>query len=129
MTASGRDRSDRGAAAVEFALIVPVLLLLLLGIVEFGRAYHAQLSVSAAAREAVRVMAIDNDVDAAVSTARNAAASLVPPVDEDLVVVTPEQCAPGIDVTVVIEYPMVFITGAFAPDITLTGIGVMRCGG
>ena len=34
--------SERGAVAVEFALLAPVLVMLLLGITEFGRAYNAQ---------------------------------------------------------------------------------------
>ncbi len=46
-----RFRSESGAAAVEFALVVPILLLLVLGIIEFGRAYNIQNSLSAAARE------------------------------------------------------------------------------
>ena len=50
--------SERGAVAVEFAILAPVLVMLLLGIMEFSRAYNAQASLSAAAREGVRVMAI-----------------------------------------------------------------------
>ena len=39
MSRSGR---DRGAAAVEFALLMPLLLVLLLGIMEFGYAFFVQ---------------------------------------------------------------------------------------
>ncbi|HKU29947.1 MAG TPA: TadE/TadG family type IV pilus assembly protein, partial [Arthrobacter sp.] len=42
--------SERGAAAVEFALVAPILVLLVLGIMEFGRAYNAQVSLTNAAR-------------------------------------------------------------------------------
>jgi len=35
---------DRGAAAVEFALLLPVLLLLVFGIIDFGRALNAQIT-------------------------------------------------------------------------------------
>ena len=52
--------SERGAVAVEFAILAPVLVMLLLGIMEFGRAYNAQTSLTNAAREGVRVMAIAN---------------------------------------------------------------------
>ena len=34
--------TERGAVAVEFALLAPVLVMLLLGITEFGRAYNVQ---------------------------------------------------------------------------------------
>ena len=46
---------------MEFALVVPLLLVLVLGIVEFGRAYHVQTTLSGAAREGVREMALHND--------------------------------------------------------------------
>ena len=46
--------SDRGAAAVEFALVVPVLLIVVFGIIDFGRMLNAQLQVSEASREGAR---------------------------------------------------------------------------
>ncbi len=68
--------SERGAVAVEFALLAPVLVMLLLGIMEFGRAYNAQVTLSSAAREGVRVMAIGNNATAARTAAKNAATGL-----------------------------------------------------
>lgn len=50
---------DRGAAAVEFALILPILIALLFGIVEFGLAFNTHISLTQAAREGVRVAALD----------------------------------------------------------------------
>jgi Flp pilus assembly protein TadG len=47
-------RSESGQAAVEFALVVPVLLLLLLGIVQGGIVFHNYLTVTDAARAAAR---------------------------------------------------------------------------
>src|ERR1039458_5924651 len=49
---------ERGAAAVEFALLLPVLLLLVFGIVDFGRALNAQITLTQAAREGVRLAAL-----------------------------------------------------------------------
>lgn len=60
--------SDRGAAAVEFALVLPLLLLLLLGIVDFGRAWNMQLALTQAAREGVRSVALSDGTDAAQRT-------------------------------------------------------------
>lgn len=51
-------RRDGGAAAVEFALVFPLLLLLLFGIVEFSIAFYAQQGTAAAAREAARRAAV-----------------------------------------------------------------------
>ena len=56
-----RAKRERGAAAVEFALVVLPLLLLLFGIIEFGRIYFIQLSLTNAARDAVRTVAISDD--------------------------------------------------------------------
>jgi Flp pilus assembly protein TadG len=47
-------RSEHGQAAVEFALVVPVLLLLLLGIIQGGIVFHNYLTVTDAARAASR---------------------------------------------------------------------------
>jgi len=47
-------RSDRGAAMVEFALVLPVLLLLLFGFIDFGVFWYNDLELSHAARDAAR---------------------------------------------------------------------------
>jgi Flp pilus assembly protein TadG len=49
-----RRRDDRGAAAVEFALVLPILVLLLFGMVTTGIAYSDHLSVTNAVREGAR---------------------------------------------------------------------------
>lgn len=53
-----RSTRDRGAAAVEFAIILPLLLILVAGIVDFGRLFYAEIIVSNAAREGVRMAAM-----------------------------------------------------------------------
>ena len=52
-------REDAGAAAVEFALVSVLLLMMIVGIVEFGRLYSAKLAVTHAAREGARQAAVD----------------------------------------------------------------------
>lgn len=47
-------RKKRGQALVEMALVLPILLLLVFGIVEFGRIYHCHMTLSSAAREGAR---------------------------------------------------------------------------
>lgn len=124
-----RSTSERGAAAVEFALVVPLLLLLLLGVVEFGRVFNAQLQLSAAARESVRVMAIQKQPGTAVGAAIAAAPNLHPALTAGNVLVTPTSCAATTDVTVTITYSVDLVSGLFADAIPLTGRAVMRCGG
>jgi Flp pilus assembly pilin Flp len=55
-------RDQEGAAAVEFALLLPLLVLLLFGMIEFGFAFNARIQATNAAREAARraVVGIDN---------------------------------------------------------------------
>jgi len=50
---------DRGAAAVEMAIVLPLLLFVLFGLIDFGRAYNAQIQLSAAAREGVRLATLN----------------------------------------------------------------------
>jgi len=47
-------RSERGQALVEMALVLPVLVLLIFGIIEFGRVFNAYLIITNAAREGAR---------------------------------------------------------------------------
>lgn len=51
-------RRDEGQALVEFALLTPFLLVFLVGILEFGRAWNAHIVVTQAAREGARKAAV-----------------------------------------------------------------------
>ena len=53
----GRGPRSRGQGLVEFALVLPVLVLLLFGVMEFGRFLDAWLVVTNAVREGARVAA------------------------------------------------------------------------
>jgi Flp pilus assembly protein TadG len=64
-----RRRSERGAAAVEFAIVMPLVLLLVCGIVDFGRMLNVQITLSAAAREGARWEALRLPTTTGVSTA------------------------------------------------------------
>lgn len=52
--------SEDGQALVEFALVVPVLLLLILGLAEFARAWNTKQVLTDAAREALRSSVVAN---------------------------------------------------------------------
>jgi Flp pilus assembly pilin Flp len=55
-------RDEEGAAAVEFAFLLPLLVLLLFGFIQFGLALNTRIQATNAAREAARaaVVGIDN---------------------------------------------------------------------
>jgi len=48
-------RNERGANLVEMAILLPLLLLFLVGIADFGRAYHTYITMINAAREGARL--------------------------------------------------------------------------
>jgi len=78
---------DEGVAAVEFALILPVLALLLFGILEFGRVWSQYQVFQGAAREGARCAAVkatefsDCEIQPAID---QAAAPYDPEVDADV---------------------------------------------
>lgn len=55
------DRREEGAAAVEFALCVPLVLLVILGVIQYGYQYWSLETASATAREAARRMSVGTD--------------------------------------------------------------------
>ena len=130
---TARLRDERGATAVEFAFILPLLIVLVLGIVEFGHAFQVSGTLSAAAREGVRVMALQNDPAAARGAVRGAAPFLTPAVTDAQIVITPAACPTtgptSTNVRLTITYPMPFLTDFFGSGATLHGTGVMRCNG
>ena len=54
-------RRERGQSLVEFALVLPILLMLLCGIIDFGWVYYNQIALSNAAREGARYAVIHYD--------------------------------------------------------------------
>jgi len=118
---------ERGAAAVEFALIAPLLVLLVLGSIEFGWFFFTQANVANAAREGAREMAISNNVSTARTTSVNAAQPT--PVKMSNVAILPSSCSPGTNAKVTITVVYDALTGMFGKNFTATGTGVMRCGG
>jgi len=53
-------RSEGGAAMVEFAIVLPILIMFFLGIVDFGRAFYLYNNLTNAVREGARLGAVQN---------------------------------------------------------------------
>ena len=117
---------SRGAALVEFAMILPILVLLVFGVIEFGRGYHTRSALAHAARESVREAALG--IGDPVATARNAAPNLDgPSINVDI---DPDPCVDGETVTVTLTYNHQYDIPLFGTGTwTISEKGVMRCGG
>ena len=79
-------RGDRGQAIVEFALVLPLLLVVILGVVLVAEIGVARLALEHAAAEAARAGALTNDDD----LVRGTVAAAVAPLDGSAVNVTIE---------------------------------------
>ena len=131
--ATRRIAGERGAVAVEFALVVPLLLVFLFSIISVSRAFQVQATLSGAAREAARAMAIQNDVGAARSAAVFAASTSEIPLSASAVSISPSTCtgaSPTTNITVTITYQFQ-PAGSFAGGVAfpITSKAVLRCGG
>src|SRR6478672_6393558 len=129
-----RLRSERGAAVVEFALVVPILLALVIGIAEFGRAYFIHATMAGAAREGVRAMALANPSSGGPGAATTKAQASLSAAGLTGLTITPGAACPAsgatpADAVVTITYNMPYITGMFGTTKPLTAKGVMRCNG
>ncbi|MEP6648391.1 MAG: TadE/TadG family type IV pilus assembly protein [Lapillicoccus sp.] len=129
-------RRDAGASAVELAIVLPVLALLAFGIIDFGRMLNAQIQLSQAAREGVRLAALagGSGYSAADVSARVAQAAPNPGFGGTAASVSPAPvlcaatAAPTDAATVDVAYQfrgIFFLAGGIA----LQQKAVMRCGG
>jgi Flp pilus assembly protein TadG len=100
-------RSSRGQAIVELALVLPLVLLILFGIMEFGRAYQAYVTVNYLAREGARkgaVGATATEIETLTKDRADASG-----LDETKVTVVTTKSADGTLVTVKVTYPFDFM--------------------
>jgi Flp pilus assembly protein TadG len=72
----GRRALDRGSATVEFALVLPILLLVLLALVQVGALARDQLVLTQASRAGAREAAVDGSLEAVQEAVGSAAAAL-----------------------------------------------------
>ena len=119
---SGR-REDGGQAAVELALVLPMVCTLLLAVVQVALVVHAQLLVVHAAREGARAASVDPSPGAAIAAVVGGT-----PLDADRTEVEVDDPGGG-RVRVEVRYSMptdVPLVGAVLDDLELTATAVMR---
>jgi len=86
----------RGQALVEFALIIPVFILVLVGLFDLGRGVYAFNAVSNASREGVRIAIVDQDCTFIANQAVQRAVSLgITPSNVDIYVWDPSAADAG----------------------------------
>ena len=118
---------------MEFALVLPLLLSLVLGIVEFGYAFYVQGAVAGAAREGARELAIHKATADPIARTMDALPDQLVP----RAIATVTSDCPGTVATVSVTYDygsgvsglLGIVTGVSGQTVTLTGEGSMRCGG
>ncbi|KAA0890553.1 pilus assembly protein [Oryzomonas rubra] len=109
-----RIRGSKGQALVELALILPILLLLILGVIEFGRAFYMKNTLTNAVRHAARKAAVNTSWNQ--DTIRFWTYSAVPSSWQNTTLITAVQVTPispplsGIDKTIKVQANLKFNT-------------------
>jgi Flp pilus assembly protein TadG len=123
-----RKNNETGQSLVEVALTLPLLLLILMGILDLGRAYFTFITLSDAAAEgaafaAVHPTSTQQVIDRAVDSSND-----IVVIDPSMVTVDYMDTLPGNPITVTVAYDYEIITpiiNGFAPDgLTLRAVVV-----
>jgi len=131
-------KGEGGQTLVEFALVLPIFLLVLFAIMDFGMAFHAWITVTNSAREGARLGSVHGTSAAIVQRVRTTASSL----DQADLAVTVTNAddqggQPGESVVVDVSYDYSLMTpladllhlvsgGHIASTLTLDSVGDMR---
>jgi Flp pilus assembly protein TadG len=103
---TNRQRSEEGASAVELALVLPILVILLVGIVQFAFIFDQWLQIEHAAREGVRWASLVNPAPDVIQHTISAAPGLNPAITSGDITLTPGDpttAMPGTTATVVVR--------------------------
>jgi Flp pilus assembly protein TadG len=114
-------RSRRGQAIVEFALVVPIFILIVVGLFDVGRAVYAYNTAANAAREGARVAIVNQDAVAIRAKTVEAGVALrLTDADITLTPCTAWMCTYSVTVEVPYEPVMPLIGDIFNPTIRST---------
>ena len=130
-----RGRGERGQSLVEFALLLPIFLILLFAIVDFGLGLNAWITITNSAREGARAGAVGADAATITQKVQDTSGAL--DMDKLTVTVTNAQGQPGGSVVVDVDYQydlitplsalMEFVSGnTIGPTLNLSSTADMR---
>ena len=129
-----KQMSRRGQGLLEFALLLPLLVLIVFGAIDLARAYHAQVTITNASREGARLaMRINNTNDTQANKLAAIRARVVAEAGTSGVQVTSGNvtvvcgvgysppCASGSAIRVTVQYQFDLLMGAyFLPSINMS---------
>ena len=124
---------ERGAAAVEMALVLPILVLLIFGVVQFSIAYNRVQGLHAAAREGARIASLPDTTQSDITARVNSALQGVPLNGAPQITVSPASGQPCLDrpgqtvVVTVRATTELDIPLWGSQSLTVTGRGEFRC--
>lgn len=122
-------REEKGQSLTEFALVLPLLLLLVCGIMDFGRIMYGYVHLEMAAQETVRLGGLRKTDAEMTAFARNYINLGTP--DNLTITITPTDATrkSGQYVKVKLEYPMGYITPLISrlfPNLIITADSTIR---
>jgi Flp pilus assembly protein TadG len=110
-----RRSRDSGAAAVEFAMVLPIVLLCLLGLIEFAREIWTQATLDYAVQAAARCAAVDTNTCGTDVNIQNYAAGKAPGLSFSNPASTFSVTRPSCGVQVTATLPFAFLVPALLP--------------
>jgi Flp pilus assembly protein TadG len=117
---------QQGQSTVEFALLMPFLVLLLAGVIDLGRAYDAQISLTSAASQGALYGSLNPGDSSGIRTrVTNALAGTgvtiaVPAACPDICITYPSGNSAGQPIRVQVEYRLTTIVGSILGSSTIT---------
>jgi len=121
-TRRSRRARERGVAAVEFALIVPVLMSIVIGIVEFGWAWNYRTQLNNATQVAARSYSLDRDWNVARANVTGLAPTAAVTKSLDCTATT---AGSAVTITTTVTRPT--LTNLFGTSFTYRARGVAQC--
>ncbi len=102
-------RSQKGSSLIEFAIILPILMLVTLAVIDLGRAYATDLFLMSSAREgAYYLMQNPQDTAGAIQQTTDALEDYGIPVEDVTVTATPAGSGDMVTVSVSYDFPLLF---------------------
>ena len=132
-------RDEKGQALVEFALLVPIFLMLLFAIVDFGMGFHSWITVTNSAREGARLGAVSASTEKIIERVEDTATLINEDTNMEVFVTNAADAGgqPGQSVVVQVDYDYDLITplaslvyfvtgGTIGSTLTLSSTAEMR---